>query len=125
MKVEHLAFWVADLDTVRDFYETYFSASSNQKYVNPQKGFSSYFLSFDGGCRIELMHKEGLVRETSEALGLAHLAVSLGSIEKVDELTEKLRSDGFEVVGNPRTTGDGYYESVIKDPEGNLIELTV
>ena len=125
MKVEHLAFWVADLDAMRTFYETYFGASSNQKYVNPQKGFSSYFLSFDSGSRIELMHKEGLVRETNETLGLAHLAVSIGSKKKVDELTEKLRSDGFEVVGNPRTTGDGYYESVIKDPEGNLIELTV
>jgi len=55
----------------------------------------------------------------------AHLAISVGSKEKVDELTEKLRADGYTVAGNPRLTGDGYYESVVFDPEGNRIEITV
>jgi lactoylglutathione lyase len=55
---------------------------------------------------------------------LIHLAFSTGSKEKVDALTERLRNDGFEIIGAPRTTGDGYYESVILDPENNIIEIT-
>ena len=55
---------------------------------------------------------------------IEHLAISLGSKEKVDTLTERLRKNGVRIIGEPRTTGDGYYESVIADPEGNLIELT-
>lgn len=56
--------------------------------------------------------------------GLAHISISVGSKEKVDDLTEIVRHDGFSVVGEPRTTGDGYYESVVADPEGNYVEIT-
>ena len=124
MRIEHIAIWVSDLETTREFYEKYFNVKSNVKYVNPVKGFSSYFLSFEDGARIEIMHKEGLDVKKDDCLGLAHFAISLGSKERVDELTKQLRVDGFTVEGEPRTTGDGYYESVIKDPAGNLIELT-
>lgn len=54
-----------------------------------------------------------------------HLAISTGSEEKVNALVDTLRADGHKIVGNPRTTGDGYYEAVVLDPEGNLIEVTV
>lgn len=57
--------------------------------------------------------------------GYAHIAFSLGSKEKVNELTNKLRTSGYEVISGPRTTGDGYYESCIVGIEGNLIEVTV
>lgn len=57
--------------------------------------------------------------------GYAHIAFSVGSRERVDELTEKLRTAGYEVVNGPRTTGDGYYESCVVVIEGNQIELTV
>jgi lactoylglutathione lyase len=53
-----------------------------------------------------------------------HLAVTVGSDQGVDELTARLRRDGFEVIDGPRRTGDGYYESVILDPDGNRIEIT-
>ena len=49
MKIEHLAIWVEDLEGSRQFYETYFRAKANDKYHNPRKNFSSYFLSFDSG----------------------------------------------------------------------------
>lgn len=128
MKIEHLAIWVEDLEKMKEFYMSIFPLNCNEKYVNPKKQFSSYFLSFDSGARIELMQKTDLGQRSDfpyERFGLAHFAVSVGSKEKVDELTEKIRKSGFRVVGEPRTTGDGYYESVILDPEGNLIELTV
>ena len=128
MKIEHIAIWVEDLEKIRDFYIKYFGARSNDKYLNPTKQFSSYFLTFDSGARIELMHKPQLQKLSNPhdaILGYAHFAMSLGSAELVDELTERLRDAGYTIAGEPRTTGDGYYESVIQDPEGNRIELTV
>ena len=60
-----------------------------------------------------------------EHFGLSHIAFSVGSKETVDQLTERLRAAGYEVVRGPRTTGDGYYESCVAGIEGNLIEITV
>lgn len=126
MKIEHIAIWVKDLEKMKAFYLQYFELTSNEKYINPKKQFSSYFLSFESGARIELMHKPDISEFiTKQSLGIAHLAISVGSKEKVNLLTEQLKIDGHKIVGVPRTTGDGYYESVIADPEGNLIEITI
>ena len=126
IKIEHLAIWVKDLEKMKEFYCEYFDAVSNEMYHNPKKNFRSYFLSFSGGTRIELMNNPDISdRENVPGLGFAHFALSLGSRKQVDSLTEKFRQAGISIVGEPRTTGDGYYESVIADPEGNLIELTV
>lgn len=127
MKIEHLAIWVNDLEKMRQFYETYFGGKAGDMYFNPKKNFSSYFISFDSGARLELMQRPDIPQNTNagEAIGITHFAVSTGSEEQVDLLTEKLRSDGFVIAGEPRRTGDGYYESVVLDPEGNRIEITV
>lgn len=127
MKIEHLAIWVNDLEAMRTFYETYFDAKANKRYHNPTKNFYSYFLSFDTGCRLELMHKPDISQNKNigEYIGIIHFAMSVGSKEKVNELTETLRQANYKIVGEPRTTGDGYYESVVLDPEGNRIEITV
>jgi lactoylglutathione lyase len=128
MKIEHLAIWVVDIEKMRSFYEKYFNADAGEKYVNTKKNFTSYFLSFSEGARLELMHKPEIAavqKQRNNRLGIVHFAVSVGSKDKVDSLTEVLRKDGFEIVGEPRTTGDGYYESVVLDPEGNQIEITV
>lgn len=127
MKIEHIAFWVEDLELLKAFYVKYFGMSSNEKYTNEKKGFTSYFLSFEEGARIELMHRADIAEflgKKGVLNGITHLALSVGSKAKVDEITETLRMDGFEILGEPRTTGDGYYESVIADPEGNPIEIT-
>ncbi len=127
MKIEHIAIWVSNLEKMKQFYENYFGARSGKLYHNPSKNFTSCFLTFSDGARLEIMHRPDIFKKNTSAdtLGIAHFAISMGSKEKVDLLTEELHDDGFEVVGYPRTTGDGYYESVIKDPEGNLLELTV
>lgn len=122
--IDHIAIWVEDLEKMREFYCKYFDGVSNQRYENRVKGFESYFISFDGATRIELMKRKNIEeRIYKEILGLAHLAFKVGSKEKVNELTEIFRKDGYKIIGEPRTTGDGYYESVILDPEGNRIEL--
>ena len=127
MNIEHLAIWVRDLESSRSFYETYFGAKAGEKYHNPTKSFSSYFLSFASGPRLELMHRPDigkLLGEGQEVLGITHFAIQVGSQKNVDVLTDRLKTDGFNVVGKPRTTGDGYYESVVLDLEGNRIEIT-
>lgn len=127
-KIEHLAIWVKDLEKMKAFYTHWFGFQSNNKYVNPTKGFSSYFLQAkeNNHCRIELMASEkALVNAPNETFyGLAHIALSVGSERNVDELTENMRAAGVNILGEPRWTGDGYYESVVEDPEGNKIELT-
>lgn len=129
MKIEHLAIWVDDLEGMKDFYVKYFELDCNNKYSNIQKQFTSYFLSFkSGGARIELMRLpdiENVNGERSSFKGFTHFAISVGNKEKVDALTELLRNDGFIIKAEPRTTGDGYYESVVLDPEGNAVEITI
>ncbi|NLJ64239.1 MAG: glyoxalase [Christensenellaceae bacterium] len=126
MKIEHIAIYVNDLEGARSFFINYFDGISNECYHNKATGFKSYFISFESGARLEIMNKPNLVdyEKPLNRTGYAHIAISVGSKEKVDELTEKLKSDGYEVVSGPRTTGDGYYESCILVFEDNQIEIT-
>ena len=127
-RIEHLAIWAKDLERLKAFYVKYFQAVAGEKYRNNAKNFESYFLSFADGCRLELMQMPGIPDSKNDVraqfTGLIHFAISVGSKEKVDALTEQFRKDGISIVGEPRMTGDGYYESVILDPEGNRIEIT-
>ncbi len=127
MKIEHIAMYVNELEKARDFFVKYLGGKSNDGYHNPNTDFRSFFISFDDGARIELMNKPGLVDADKPLTrtGYIHIAFSVGSKEKVDELTESLKNAGFEVVSGPRTTGDGYYESCIVGIEGNQIEITI
>lgn len=124
MKIEHVAIWVNDLEKVKEFYENYFNCKSTKKYYNPVREFESYFLTFESGTRLEIMRQKEIDKQPERnQTGWAHMAISLGSKEAVDKLTDKFKEDGYPVLNGPRTTGDGYYESVIEDPEGNLLEL--
>lgn len=128
MKIHHIAIWASDLECLKDFYTRNFGMKCGNKYVNSVKNSSSYFLYFsEGGAAIEIMNKPGISesKHCAEVQGLAHFSISSGSKEAVDNITSKLENDGCKVVSFPRTTGDGYYESVIEDPEGNMVELTV
>lgn len=128
-RIAHIAFWVKDLEQMADFYTSYFGAVKSPMYTNPSNRFSSYFLSFEySDSKIELMHNpeiESNKNDRSHTHRLTHLAFSVGSERQVDQLTENFSAAGIQVISKPRTTGDGYYESVISDPEGNFIELTV
>lgn len=126
MKIDHIALWTNDLEQMKLFYTKYFNGIATGKYTNNQKQFESYFLLFESGTRLELMRKPDLVRRDSfTSLGYAHLAFSVGSKERVIQLTETIRNDGYTINSEPRITGDGYFESCIIDPEGNLIEITI
>ena len=127
MKIEHLAIWVDDLELMKSFYLAYFDTTSGGKYTNEKNQYTSYFIYFgEGKTRLELMNKPGIapvIGQGGFAKGIAHFSISVGEKEKVNTLTERLRKDGYKIYSEPRTTGDGYYESVVLDPEGNLLEI--
>jgi lactoylglutathione lyase len=127
IRIEHVALWVRDLETMRAFYVERLGGTSGAPYHNPRTGFRSYFVSFSEGARLELMSRSGAAPEAPgpATLGYAHVALALGSRDAVDRAVRDLESAGVAIAGRPRTTGDGYYEAVIEDPEGNRVELTV
>jgi lactoylglutathione lyase len=127
MKINHAALYTNNLENMKQFYETYFKGKANHLYKNKSKGFKSYFITFEDDARLELMSLAE-VKEKAGALnhlGFIHLAFSAGSKDLVDELTNKLAEDGYKVISGPRTTGDGYYESCVLDPDGNQIEIVI
>ena len=127
MRIDHVAMYVKDLEGAKRFFTTYFNARANEGYHNKTTDFRSYFLTFDGVSRLELMNRPDMTDIQKDAVrtGLIHLAFSVGSKEEVNALTKRLEQDGYQVMSGPRTTGDGYYESCIVGFEGNLIEITM
>ena len=132
MHIHHVAIWAQDLEALKAFYCTLFGGQANERYHNPTKQFSSYFVRFEGGASLELMHSPILfpadLSLPHPLQGLAHLAFSLGREEEVDKMPARLKLlKGAEVkhLDGPRWTGDGYYESTFLDPEGNRLELTI
>ncbi|MFC1236395.1 VOC family protein [Vibrio sp. F74] len=129
MKIDHVAIWCLDLEKMRYFYEYFFDTKCDEKYEDKNVGFASYFLTLPDGIRIELMAMDTVELPISDVytqfIGLAHLAFSLGSETKVDDLTKKLVSDGYELLDGPCRTDNDYYVSVVLDPEGNRLELMV
>lgn len=127
MKIEHIAMYVNDLEAAKEFFVKYFGAVSNNGYHNSTTNFRSYFLSFSDGARLEIMTRPEFddTEKTPFRTGYAHIAFSVGSAERVDELTRELKDAGYEVISEPRRTGDGYYESCIMGFENNLIEITI
>ena len=127
MRIEHVALWTDDMERCVRFYVTYFDATAGDRYVNAAKGFESCFLTFSSGARLEVMRTSTLapvsLEPGAQRMGLTHLAMAVGSEEGVDALTRRLKKDGYALLDGPRRTGDGYYESVVLDPDGNRIEI--
>lgn len=127
MKINHIALYTKDLERMKKFYEKYFNAVSNEKYHNKNTGLMTYFLSFEDNSKLEIMTRPDVCECERNNLdcGYIHLAFSVGTAENVDSLTDRLEQDGYKIILRPRTTGDGYYESSVYDPDGNIIEITI
>jgi lactoylglutathione lyase len=128
MKIGHIAMWSKDIEKLKNFYVDYFGGTAGNRYINSQKQFESYFITFDSGAKLELMQKPTILERyndgTNQYIGLVHIAFSVGNKATVDKLTEVLRKASYTVTSEPRTTGDGYYESCVLDPDGNIVEVT-
>jgi lactoylglutathione lyase len=127
MQIEHVALWTDNLERLKAFYVRYFGASAGEKYRAADRPFESYFLTFSSGARLELMWRPDLAEAAPgrDVFGGTHIAISVGSSAGVDALTTELGKAGYVIASPPRTTGDGYYESVAQDPDGNRIEITI
>lgn len=131
-RIDHAAIWVAHLEAARDFYLRWFGGRANGLYHNPRTGLRTYILSFDDGARaagarcarLELMRRPDVgTRPDKEMLGWAHISFALPDRAGVDDLAARARAAGVPVIDGPRQTGDGYYEAVLLDPEGNRVEI--
>lgn len=128
MNINHIAVWSKNIELLKEFYCHWFNANAGKRYHNPKKNFTSYFITFaDGEASLEIMNVPEIIDHNiaDKFKGFCHISISLGSKEKVDDMTGRMRNSGITILGEPRITGDGCYESVIADPEGNIIELTV
>jgi lactoylglutathione lyase len=129
MKIHHVAIWTKDIEKMKNYYVKYFGCKSNEKYSNKISSFESYFLEFENGPKLELMQMSVIPEDKNniddQHIGLIHVALSVGSKDFVDKLTDRLRQDGYRIISEPRVTGDGYYESCVLDPESNRIEITI
>lgn len=129
MTLEHVAIWTHDTERLKDFYVKFFNGAANEKYVNRQKEFESYFLSFKGGARLEIMKMKGVPDNLNDTIqaqhkGIIHLAFGLDTVAEVDEKASELSAAGFPILSGPRKTGDGYYEFETLDPDNNRLEVT-
>jgi len=124
--IHHVALWVADLERARAFYADLLGGRAGALYHNERTGFRSYFVSFGPGARLELMSRPDVVAavRATEVEGFAHVALSVGGRDEVDACVAALERAGVPVASRPRRTGDGFYEAVVLDPEGNRVEIT-
>lgn len=126
MVIAHTAIYTQDPERLADFYCRWFGGRAGREYENPARGVSSRFIDFGPGARLELMNSRNLeetVRREFTA-GYAHLAFSTESAGEVERLTARLREAGYTVVRGPRTTGGGFFESCVLDPDGNRVEIS-
>lgn len=102
MKLHHIAIWTFRLEELKEFYVRFFGGKSNEKYINPKKGFESYFVSFGEGTDLELMSRTDVQNTPIEEnrVGLTHFAFTFPSQEEVLRFTEQMRSEGYTMPAN-------------------------
>lgn len=129
MMIDHVAIWTTQLERLKDYYIKYFHCCANEKYLNNDKHFESYFVSFDSGARLELMQMPGIPENLNDPvvkqyLGIIHLSFGMESMDLVNDKFIELKKDGFRILREPRKTGDGYWEFETLDPDNNRIEVS-
>lgn len=129
MKIDHIAVWTLQLEMLKDYYVKYFNGTPNEKYINSEKQYESYFVSFESGARIELMQKPGIPQNLNDTvakqyMGIIHIAFGVENMEMVNKKSEELKKAGYQVLRGPRKTGDGYWEFETLDPDNNRIEVS-
>jgi lactoylglutathione lyase len=129
MIIDHVAIWTNHLEKLKDYYVRYFNGRTNEKYINREKCFESYFVTFDSGTRLELMQMPGIPDNLNDPIvkqhhGIIHLSFGMENMGMVDEKFNELSHAGFKILLGPRKTGDGYYEFETMDPDNNRIEVS-
>jgi lactoylglutathione lyase len=129
MVIDHVAIWTTQLEKLKDYYAKYFNGRPNKKYLNKDRHFESYFVSFDSGTRLELMQMPGIPQNLNDPAGkqyqgIIHLSFGMDNMDRVDDKFNELTKDGYKILRGPRKTGDGYWEFETLDPDKNRIEVS-
>ena len=126
-QIEHIALATSDVERLSDFYQQ-LGAAASPASTDSDTGLQSRVLDFCG-VRLELIEPAGscvCATGNGRLPELMHLGFALGSADAVDELSRIIATAGHRVLQPPRRTGDpGRYESVVLDPDGNRLKLTV
>lgn len=122
MKLQHIAFWTNDIGRAIRFYQQHFQGKV--LFSHTDGDFSCTFISICNSVRLELMHKPGLPEEQlGDRVGYSHLSLDVGSRTEVNRLTDYFLTQGVPLEKCKVQYDDGYYESSVFDPDGNIIEL--
>jgi lactoylglutathione lyase len=129
MVIDHVAIWTTHLEQLKDFYIKYFDGNANDKYLNKEKQFESYFITFESGTRLELMQMPGIPENLNDRVGkqhqgIIHLSFGVSSMDEVTNKADQMEKDGYKILRGPRKTGDGYFEFETLDPDNNRIEVS-
>lgn len=125
MRINHVAIVCIDIDCMKNFFIKYFDAHECDEYHNRKTGLHSWMLQFtSGSTKLELITWPDFVCQFSQQK-MAHINLSVGSRDKVNNLTKCMEIDGYQCIGGPSIAGDGYYESCILGPEDLEIEITI
>jgi lactoylglutathione lyase len=129
VNIDHVAIWTTRLEMLKDYYVKYFNGHPDKKYLNREKQFESYFVSFDSGARLELMQMPGIPENLNDPadkqhLGIIHISFGIGNMDLVNAKCDELKKAGFRILRGPRKTGDGYWEFETLDPDNNRIEIS-
>ena len=124
--LHHVALWVPDLDQATGFWSSCFGAEIGKPYQSRRRlGFVSCFATLPSGLRVEIMAAPWIAESDMDAerQGWDHIALSLGSRETVDDFAARCEIMGV-LAAKPRETGDGFYEAIVRAPDGSRIEIT-
>lgn len=130
MTIHHVSLWSTDIDVLKRFYVSHFGAQAGPIFEDA-RGFKSYMLSFAEGAQIEIMQMPGVLDRATPAhdethhVGLHHFAISQPTPASVDRLVGQCEEAGSRIIKAPHATDDGFYEAMITDPDGNLVEIAV
>ena len=122
MRLHHVAFWTRRIDVLEDFYARHLGGKVLFRHAIGN--FRCTFMSLDDSVKIELMSRTELGDpDLTERIGYSHLSLEVDSKARVDQLTETFRAAGIPIEKDKEQYDDGFYESSIRDPDGNVIEI--
>ncbi|MBN1499819.1 MAG: VOC family protein [Spirochaetes bacterium] len=122
MKLHHTAFWTGDLERLENFYIKYFGGKV--LFRHSINDFKCTFMEIAGSFKIEIMTRTDISGHAAdERIGYSHLSIEVESREKVNELTDFFMKENVKILKNREQYDDGFYESSVCDPDGNIIEL--
>jgi lactoylglutathione lyase len=127
IQIDHIALATDDLACLHGFYRS-LGAVASPTSTDRDTGALSCVMDFCG-VRLVLFERPSSGEAeigNEQAPALLHLGLALGSADAVDELTAVIAAAGHRVVEPPGRNGEaGRYESVVLDPDGNRLKLSV